>query len=397
VRRRPSVLFAGQSYYHAWYLSRELRKLGWRADVLNWDVAPNDQGFYHGQDYAFSWDERRPKRSVLRHAAFYLRSLPRYDIFHFSNTHGMRFGHELHDLVANRIHPYAEIELLRRLGKKIVYSNNGCFDGVSQTAFASWGDRPICLDCAWRARPEICSDERNLAWGFDRNRLADFQCNTGDNRKDYNDDPRVHEVPQFFCLDPDVWRPDLEIPRRHRLDLPASTVRIYHAVGNFQARTVNGRNLKSSHIYVPLIERMKAEGYDVEMIFVHGVPNREVRFTQVQADIVVDMLTFGWFGSNVREAMMLGRPVVCHLREEWLERMRREIPGYIDELPVVDATPETVEGVLKDLVGDPERRRALGERSRAFALKYHSAAAGARRMDQIYRALLSGEAPAAPR
>ena len=37
-RRRPSVLFAGQSYYHAWYLSRELRKLGWRADVLNWDV-----------------------------------------------------------------------------------------------------------------------------------------------------------------------------------------------------------------------------------------------------------------------------------------------------------------------------------------------------------------------
>jgi hypothetical protein len=46
-RRRPSVLFAGQSYYHAWYLSRELRKLGWRADVLNWDVAPDAQGFYH--------------------------------------------------------------------------------------------------------------------------------------------------------------------------------------------------------------------------------------------------------------------------------------------------------------------------------------------------------------
>jgi glycosyltransferase involved in cell wall biosynthesis len=99
----------------------------------------------------------------------------------------------------------------------------------------------------------------------------------------------------------------------------------------------------------------------------------------------------------VREAMMLGKPVVCYLRDEWLERMRRQVPGYIDELPVVSATPETVEGVLKDLVNDPERRRALGERSRAFALKYHSAAAGARRMDEIYRALLSGAAPAAPR
>jgi glycosyltransferase involved in cell wall biosynthesis len=87
--------------------------------------------------------------------------------------------------------------------------------------------------------------------------------------------------------------------------------------------------------------------------------------------------------------MMLGKPVVCYLREEWLERMRREIPDYIDELPIVSATPETVEGILKDLVNDPERRRELGERSRAFAVKHHSAQAGARRMDQIYRELLS--------
>jgi hypothetical protein len=389
-RGRPSVLFAGQSYYHAWYLSRELRKLGWRADVLNWDLSPDDQGFYHGQDFSFSWDPARPRWHTLRHLGFYLRSLPRYDIFHFSNAHGMRFGKPLHDAVAQRTHPYAEIELLRRLGKKIVYSNNGCLDGVSQTSFASWGDTPVCLDCPWRERPDICSDEHNLAWGYNRNRLAHFQCNTGDNRKDYNDDPTVHEVPEFFCLDPELWRPDLEVPERWRVDLPTSTVRIFHAVGNFQKRTDGGRNLKSSHIYLPLIDRMKAEGYDVEMTFVHGLANRDVRFTQVQADIVVDMLTFGWFGSNVREAMMLGKPVVCYLRPEWLERMRREIPDYIDELPVVSATPNTVEDVLKDLVRDPHRRRKLGERGRRFALKFHSAQAGARRMDKIYRELLSG-------
>jgi hypothetical protein len=388
-RRRPSVLFAGQSYYHAWYLSRELRKLGWRADVLNWNWDPGTQGFYHGQDYQFTWDPRRGRRH-LPHLAFYLRSLPRYDIFHFSNTQGIRFGHPLHKWVSERFHPYAEIELLRRLGKKIVYSNNGCLDGVSQTSFASWGDTPVCLDCPWRGRPDICSDERNLEWGYHRNRLTDFQCTTGDNRKDYNDDPRVHEVPEFYCLDPELWRPDLEVPQRYRLDLPEGTVKIYHAVGNFQKRTAGGRNIKSSHIYVPLIDRMKAEGQPVEMVFVEGVPNTEVRFTQVQADIVVDMLTFGWFGANVREALMLGKPVVCYLRPEWMERMRTQVPGYIDELPVVSATPDTVEDVLKDLVADPERRRELGERGRRFALKYHSAEAGARRMDTIYRELLRG-------
>jgi hypothetical protein len=389
-RRQPSVLFAGQSYYHAWYLSRELRKLGWRADVLNIDVNSATQHHYHGEDYAFSWDPSKRVRSVSKHLAFYLRSLPRYDIFHFSNAHSMRFGEPMQALVSRAVHPYAEIELLRTLGKKIVYSNNGCLDGVAQSSFASWGDYAVCNDCPMRGRPEVCSDERNLAWGYNRNRLAHFQCNTGDNRKDYNDDPRVHEVPQFFSLDPTFWRPDLEVPERHRLDLPESTVKIYHGVGNFILRTAGGRNIKSTHIYKPLVERMKEEGYDVEMVFVHGVPNKEVRFTQVQADIVVDMLTFGWFGSNVREAMMLGKPVVCYLRPEWLERMRREIPEYIDELPVVSATPDTVETVLKDLVNDPERRRELGERSRRFALKFHSAEAGAQRMDRIYRDLLAG-------
>ena len=221
-RRRPSVLFAGQSYYHAWYLSRELRKLGWRADVLNWDVAPDSQGFYHGRGLrvlvgraaAQALGRRATRRSTCARSRGTTSSTSPTRTACGSATSCTTW-------VANRFHPYAEIELLRRLGKKIVYSNNGCLDGVSQTSFASWGDRPVCLDCPWRERPEICSDERNLAWGYNRNRLAHFQCNTGDNRKDYNDDPTVHEVPQFFCLDPEFWRPDLEVPERWRLDLPA--------------------------------------------------------------------------------------------------------------------------------------------------------------------------------
>src|SRR3954464_560868 len=91
-RRRPSVLFAGQSYYHAWYLSRELRKLGWRAEVLKLGTDPPAPGFYHGQDYAFTASPEQPARAAASQAGFYLRSLPRYDIFHFSNAHGMQFG-----------------------------------------------------------------------------------------------------------------------------------------------------------------------------------------------------------------------------------------------------------------------------------------------------------------
>jgi glycosyltransferase involved in cell wall biosynthesis len=141
---------------------------------------------------------------------------------------------------------------------------------------------------------------------------------------------------------------------------------------------------------LPLIDRLKAEGFPVELIFFQDVPNKKLRYYQVQADVVVDMLTFGFFGANVREALMLGKPVICYLRPEWLESMRQEIPEYVAELPVISATPATVYDVLKDLIENPEKRREIGHRGREFALKWHSSEAGALAFDRIYGDLLSG-------
>jgi hypothetical protein len=45
---RHSVLFVGQAYYNHWYLSRRLRDLAWRADLVNIDGG--HVGHYHGQD-----------------------------------------------------------------------------------------------------------------------------------------------------------------------------------------------------------------------------------------------------------------------------------------------------------------------------------------------------------
>jgi glycosyltransferase involved in cell wall biosynthesis len=127
------------------------------------------------------------------------------------------------------------------------------------------------------------------------------------------------------------------------------------------------------------------------MIFFNDVPNKAVRYYQAQADVVVDMLTVGFFGANVREALMLGKPVICYLRPEWLESMRREIPEYVDEIPVVSATPETAYETLRDLVESPEQRREIGRRSREFAVKWHSADAGARRLEEVYLSLLADD------
>lgn len=383
------VLFVGHSYYHAWYLSRELRKLGWKADVLNWDPDPDSQIFYHGEDFRVTY-EGNERVLALKHALFYAQMIPKYDIFHFSNSGGFSFSSTLHAYAVQLFGEGAEVRLLKRLGKKIVYSNNGCLDGVLQSTFDAWGPEPTCSICPWRDITSVCSDEKNRAWGELRNSLADFQVNVGGNRADYNDDPSVHEVPEFYCLDPDVWRPDLLVPTNYRLPYPDSTVKLYHSVGNASTRVAAGSNqsLKSTHVYFPLVDQLRAEGRDVELIYFTDVPNLKVRYYQVQADVVCDMLTFGWFGSNVREAMMLGKPAVCYLRPAWLDSVRREVPGYVEELPVVSATPETVRDVLLELIDDPAKRQELGERGREFALKWHSARAAARRFDQIYSELL---------
>lgn len=383
------VLYVGQAYYNAWYLSRALRKLGWKADVLNWDPNEHNQMYYHGEDFKFS---NRGKPDLLRQLKFYGKSLFEYDIFHFSNAHSMKFGGYIHYAFTKLFSEYSEVKLMKKMGKKIVYSNNSCLDGVSQSSFRTWGPEPVCDICCWRDVPAVCSDRRNLAWGKVRNSLANYQITLGGNRIDYNDDPRVHEVPEFYCLDAQVWDPDLLIPTNYRLPFSEDTVKIYHAVGNFESRTAmaTNRNIKCTHIYIPIIERLKAEGYKVEIIFFQDVPNKKLRYYQAQADIVVDMLTFGFFGANVREAMMLGKPAVCFLRPEWLQSMRQEIPEYVDELPVISATPDTVYEVLKDLIEHPEKREEIGRRSRRFAVKWHSAEAGARRFDQIYSELLQG-------
>lgn len=384
-----SVLFAGQSYYHAWYLSRELRKLGWKADVLNWVEDEALEKFYHGEDIKFSYKSHESMEAQVR---FYEYALQTYNIFHFSNTRCMTFGPVIKEWVEQKHPGYTEITLLKKLGKKIVYSNNGCHDGVKLSTFRALGTRemPTCDICFWNKHAENCSDELSIAWGEFRNSMADYQVNNGGNRHDYNLDPHVHDVPEFYCLDPDYWRPDLSVPEQYRLNYPADTVKIYHAVGNYDLRTDDsGTNLKCTHIYSPLIKFFKAIGYPVEMIFARDIPSRDVRFLLVQADIVVDMLTFGNFGANIREALMLGKPTVCYLRPEWLESMRREIPQYVDELPVISATPMTIHDVLKDLIEHPEKRLEIGRRSREFAIKWHSAAAGAKRFDRIYTELLS--------
>ncbi len=311
-----------------------------------------------------------------------------YDILHFTGVNSMRFLY-FFDMFRFGVFPLGwDIALLKRLGLKVVYSNIACFDGVLSGTFRRL-EPSVCELCNWN-ESELCNDGLNAAWGELRNALADYQITLGGNRADYNLDRRIHEVPGFYCLDKSVWSPEAEIPADFLHPTPKpGVVRLYHAVGNLKARSSNGyKNIKCTHIYLPLIQSLREQGLPVELDLVTDIPNREVIWRQLQSDIFCDQLTFGWFGANAREGMMLGKPVICFLRPEWLESVRAEIPEYVAELPIVSATPDTVAEVLVDLVLDKEKRLGIGRQGREFAIKWHDRSSGARQVEKIYRELL---------
>jgi glycosyltransferase involved in cell wall biosynthesis len=381
---KPRVLFVGDSYYNFWFLSRELRKLGWIANTLRTSRSTSDRMYLHGTDIAFRY---RGVGDRVRHWVFFVAALWRYDVFHFYGVGNIRLFHRDFDWSLAGILPERwEIRLLRFLGKRIVYSAVNCPDGVLQSSMTALKEQGPCKTCQWRNVPSVCSDERNRAWAEVRNRIADLQVAIGSWHKDWNETSDLREVPEAFCLDPEFWHPGLMVPTNYKLPVSEDKVILYHSVGNFDLRSdlASKQNLKSTHVYLDVVERLKEEGHPVELVFFKDVPNRQIRFYQAQADIVVDMLTFGWYGANVREAMMLGKPVVCYIRPEWLEEVDRQNPGFAEDLPVVSATPETVFDMLVDLIEHPEKRAEIGERSREFAVKWHSAEAGARRMSDLY-------------
>ena len=82
------------------------------------------------------------------------------------------------------------------------------------------------------------------------------------------------------------------------------------------------------------------------------------------------------------EGLALGKPVLCYLNP----RFARHHPEW-DDCPIVTASPDTLEGELRALVVDPERRRALGSRGPAYVRAVHSPKAVGARLDAIYRRL----------
>jgi glycosyltransferase involved in cell wall biosynthesis len=122
---------------------------------------------------------------------------------------------------------------------------------------------------------------------------------------------------------------------------------------------------------------------DVELEIVEGLDHREAFERYRRADVIVDQLNAGWYGVFAIEAMALGKPVVTFLHDE---AVRRTEEAFGVEVPIVNATKESLTEALRPLVQSVEERQRVGRASRAYAEEVH----GLERMTDRLLALYAG-------
>lgn len=379
-KTHKSVVFYRQSYYHFYYLSKALRERGWDSIVVNLEPSngPN-KNYYHGEDInLYDPDPRKMNQKIDK---FYEMALNRFKLMHFAGDGYLSF------FIDKRLESQKDIIKWKEKGNKVAYTISGCNSGTTPSSLKGWSiadnDLNTCDTCIWQDNSEVCSEQKSIAWGKKIHQFCDLICTETSPALDYlKSGPKIYREPLTLVLDPEIWSCHLEIPNEFKIHKEPDEILIYHAVGNYDTRHNNQKNIKGTPFIIDAVEQLKCEGFKVRLIFFSNVPNINIRYYQAQADIIVDQLNYGRYGANAREGMMLGKPVITYMNYHELQESDKLIS--LAECPLISASEKTIYDELKKLVLNKDLRDSISKKSREYALKWHSCHANAEKYEEIY-------------
>ena len=323
-------------------LSRYERELG--ADstlVVNYDT-----WLRYPADRTLGTLSDRSARARLRRLAFGLSSPFRFDVLHYY------FGRSFlcwDDLGEPNWLWFRDLRLARRLGRTVFMTLQGCDVRVSRESADRYAVTPCHLgECV--AAP-VCRS-------------------TLDDRREELVRTVLPLVDRVFVLNPELARyvpnarfmpyasVDVEAfePVPPRADGPA---RILHAPSD--------EGIKGSARIVAAVERLK-ERHPVELVIVKDIPHERALELYRSADLVIDQVLAGWYGGFAVEAMAMGKPVACYLRDEDLGVLP---PAMRSDLPLVRVHPDTLEDDLEAALVQRAQWPEWGARAREFVLRWH--------------------------
>lgn len=130
-----------------------------------------------------------------------------------------------------------------------------------------------------------------------------------------------------------------------------------------------------------VIDQLKSV-YNFEFRLVQGVPRFKSLEIMQAADIFLDQFILGDRGMASLEAMAMGKPVICYIKPS----LRAKYPA---DLPIVNATLETLPTVLEELLLDGNLRHQVGRLGRAYVERHHDGLKIAPMLKTIYEELVA--------
>jgi hypothetical protein len=319
---RPRLLWGTTPLKSLTYMSRALAEGGYESDTVVTELYPIvERGdFDHHLHVSARGAGLAHVGYTVKAYLFLAGALSRYDVFHYSFDGGVLRHAGLRRL---------ELPLLRLLGKRIVLMPYG-------------GDTWILdrvPDLAWRHALLI-------EYGELGNRAAAIERRV--RRLTSQADAVVGCLVHATCLPrwdilPLIYYP---VDARRLQPVPPRTegpIRNAHAA--------NHRGAKGTEFLIAAVDRLRAEGIDLDLMVIEKRPNREALELIAAADIYVDQLVFA-YALAALEGMALGKVVIAALEETPAYQVFRRY-SYLRECPIVPATVDTIECVLRDLI---ERR-----------------------------------------
>lgn len=128
--------------------------------------------------------------------------------------------------------------------------------------------------------------------------------------------------------------------------------------------------IKGTRVIDPVLRRLDQEGV-IRYLAPDRVPHAEVPALVGGVDVVVDQIMTGSYGVAAVEAMAAGRLVVGNVSPD----VRRLVDG---DVPVVDAGPDALEDVMRDIAARPAAYQPVAAAGVRFANRWHDGRASAR-------------------
>lgn len=319
-------------------ISRAQRQLGYYSYSCNY--ANNWLGYEC--DESLHLDQLTNKyQQGFRMLRFFLGTIRKYDVFDF------HFGGSL--LPWNY-----DLPILRALGKKMVMHYWGA--DVRQKSIAERKNKFVKVKMEDEKR--VVDAIKRIAKYIDTAIVSDYELH------EYVRDHFKKVVVIRQAIDLQKYSPAIPLKDNNK---PV----IIHAPSN--------KRTKGTEYVVEAISQLQKK-HQLEFILVHGVPHHQAKKIYQKADIIVDQLQDGIHGVFAVEAMALGKPVICYIRED----LRKTYPKG---LPIVSANPDNIYEQLKTLVENPELRHDLGLRGRDYVEENHDSLKIAGQLIELYESL----------